>query len=294
MSTTERHEAGSPPTLEATAAAVEVTIRQHPWIESLIRQGWFAKGAVYVLMGSAAVSIAMHHRAEQEASPEGALAMVTAQPGGRILLAIVAVGLVLYSMWRGISVLMITGAGPKAVMQRIGYAFSAVFYLVLFWAAASAVAGGGKPDDSRTVERLSAAALKHTGGRFVVVVSGFVVVGIGVYFVVKAVRRDFVDGLDGVSRHWAANAGRARLLFVGGIVGWLGRGVVTLLVGFFVARSAWRYDPNDARGFDRALRRVSDDPAGARLVLVAAIGLVVYGLYCLLSAPRRSIAKNPQ
>ncbi|MEZ5218444.1 MAG: DUF1206 domain-containing protein [Ilumatobacteraceae bacterium] len=61
------------------------------------------------------------------------------------------------------------------------------------------------------------------------------------------------------------------------MIGWIGRGVVTGLVGFFVTRAAIRFDPNDAAGFDRSLERIATTSTGSLLVLVAAICLMVYG-----------------
>ena len=60
-----------------------------------------------------------------------------------------------------------------------------------------------------------------------------------------------------------------------------------MLVGFFVTRAAWRFDPSDARGFDRALRAAANTSLGAVLVWLAALGLVLYGAFCVLGASRR-------
>ena len=58
-----------------------------------------------------------------------------------------------------------------------------------------------------------------------------------------------------------------------------------------MARSAWRFDPNDARGFDRTFKRLSEHQPGAFIVGVSGVLLIVYGIYCLVSAPRRELSE---
>ena len=83
---------------------------------------------------------------------------------------------------------------------------------------------------------------------------GILVIAIGLYFIVrKGIMRGFADDLRGVDEHGGDAV--AHTILVAGVVGWVGRGAVTVLVGFFVLRAAIQFDPNDARGFDGALRK---------------------------------------
>lgn len=272
--------------------AVTEVVEERPWLQSLMRAGWYAKGAVYLLFGALAVAVARQRPSDDEASPEGALGLVAEQPGGRLLLGVLATGLVLYATWRVLSVLVIRGRDARAVLERIGYGASAAFYAVLAVSAFRHVLRGSKPDDSYTIERISRALLESTVGRVVLVVAGLVVIAVGLAFLYKAVKREHVDHLDGIGEHWDDNHGMPRVVFTAGVIGWAGRGLVTLLVGWFVVRAALLFDPADAHGFDGALRAVADSGVGAVFVLVAAVGLAVYGVYCLISAPRRRIADS--
>ncbi len=272
---------------------VEQAVRQHPWVESMIRQGWFAKGVVYLLMGAVALTFVWRPRIDDQASPEGALGLVSHQPGGRLLLMVFGVGLVMYSAWRVLSVLVIRGSDLKDHLERVGYSFSGCFYAFLAFTALRNAIRGSEPDDSYTVERASRSLLSQGWGRALLVVAATVVIGVGLFFMRKAMTREFADNLQGVRRTWSGNSGRSRVVFVAGMIGWFGRGLVTALVGYFIGRAALRFDPSDASGFDRALRRVADGDYGAGLIVMAAAGLIVYGVYCLLSAPRREIAEDP-
>lgn len=272
---------------EETADFVKVDA---PWVEWVTRVGWAAKGVVYLLMGLAAATIVLYAPAPDAGSPQGALATVMERPGGRVLLLILAVGLLMYVAWRLLSVAMIAGSDLMNWLNRIGYTFSALFYLALAWTALVGVMQDSPPEDGNTVERLSRSLMDTTWGRILVGVAGVVTIVVGAFFVVrKAIMRSFADDLEGVQDTLASNGTYGKGLLVSGVVGWAGRGVVTILVGFFVTRAAIRFDPSEARGFDRALTHVARTDLGELLVLGAAVGLVLYGLYCLLSVPARCL-----
>ena len=104
--------------------------------------------------------------------------------------------------------------------------------------------------------------------------------------------RGFVDDLAGLSDDATARDGFDHVVWVGGIVGWIGRGTVTILVGWFVLRAAITYDPSTARGFDRALREATTTTLGASLVWMSALGLLAYGAFCLLTFRRRTLGES--
>ncbi|NNE12588.1 MAG: DUF1206 domain-containing protein [Ilumatobacter sp.] len=270
------------------ADGVEETVRDRPWLETLAKVGWVAKGIVYMLMGATATQIARQESSDDDASPSGALNRVMEQPGGRVLLGVLAAGLILYSLWRVLSVAVIRGHELSAWADRIGYTFSAAFYAALAYAAIRAVQAGREPGRDSTVERLSRRAMESTLGRGAVLAAGLITVAVGLYFIVgKAIRRSFVDDLRGVERGDEQMTDRA--LVVAGVVGWIGRGVVTVFVGFFVTRAAIRFDPDEARGFDAALREVATSDRGTWIVWAVSVGLVLYGAFCLFSHQRRML-----
>lgn len=274
------------------ADEVEKTVRRHPLIETLIRLGWFAKGLVYLLMGAVAVTIVLSPHVQDQASPEGALGLVSRQPGGRLLLAVFGLGLLLYTAWRVLSVAVIRGSTAKDHLQRVGYSFSALFYLFLAYTALRHALRGSEPNDSYSVERMSVSIMSHSWGRALLVIVAVIVFGVGLFFIRKSITGEYVDNLRGIGPTWSSNHGQERTVFAAGMIGWFGRGLVTALVGFFIGRSALRFDPSDASGFDKTLRRVATESPGTLLVLIAAAGLIAYGVYCLISAPRREIAES--
>ena len=275
---------------DKVAAEVREELDERPWVVTLTRLGWLAKGVVYVLMGVAAVSIARGSAAApaegEEASPQGALDTIRDTSGGRALLGVLCVGLLLYVAWRVLSVALQRGNDARHWLNRIGYSFSAVFYLTLALIAGRAAMRGDDPGQSTQIEDLSQRTLDMTAGRWLLGLAGVVVIVVGLVFVVeRGVLRRFTRDLN----LGGASEAERKLIISTGVVGWIGRGIVTVLVGWFVLRAALDYDPQEARGFDLALREVADTTRGEWLVLGAGIGLIAYGIWCGISARRQAL-----
>jgi hypothetical protein len=50
-----------------------------------------------------------------------------------------------------------------------------------------------------------------------------------------------------------------------------------------------KFDPEEAKGIDGALRDAAGSGLGAVLVGCAAIALILYGVFCIVSAPRQRL-----
>ena len=270
--------------------------REHPSLVALARAGWVAKGIVYGLVGLLAVPIArsgldrdQRGSADEEASQLGAIGEIAETTWGTLALWLVAVGLLLYVLWRAVSIALPASNTAKAWTTRAGYLVSVIVYSSLAWTAISFArhtdsSGGQETEDAR-VERFTREALEMTGGRWIVGFMGLVVLGVGAYFIHRGATASFADELDGggvgpFSHRTIVHLGQA---------GWVGRGVMMMLVGWFVVQAARQFDPDDAHGIDGALRDATDSTVGALLVALVAAGLLLYGAYCIISAPRERL-----
>ena len=266
--------------------------REHPGLVKFCRLGWAAKGAVYVLVGVLALFIALDSRSaggsgssDQEASPGGAIAQIAESAGGALLLYVIAAGLVLFSTWRIISVMLPASNDMKSWLNRIGYLVSAGTYLLLAWTAVSFARypGGGQESEDSKIETFTADLLGKSYGRALVFVIGAVLICIAAAFLWKAITASFTSQL--------ASGGVGPFshdtIVLMGRIGWVGRTAMMGLVGFFICRAAVQFDAEDAQGLDGSLRHATESGIGTALVLVVAFGLFVYGLFCVISAPRR-------
>jgi len=173
-------------------------------VTAVTRLGWVAKGAVYVLMGLTAWTIARQQPTEDDASPEGALARVVASPSGRLFAGVLALGLVLYAAWRLLSSALVRGTDLSAWLHRLGYLLSSAFYLILALTAGRAALVNDRPADHTVVERLSADLLG----------SGFGRVALGVLVIIGVVIRDLTQSV---------------------ALGWIGGAIIVFVIGLVLA-----------------------------------------------------------
>lgn len=274
---------------DPTDEAERFVERHRRTIEVFTRVGWLAKGTVYLLFGITAVAIAQQSAPNDEASPQGALGQIMDVPAGRALMLVMAVGLLLYAVWRAASVILVDGDDAHAWGDRLGYSFSAVFYTLLGITAARSGWEGREAGDSNTVESVSQTLLDNGLGRWALGLGGLATIAVGGYFAIsKGVMRGFAEDVRGVTED--GGVGKDLAIWIAGVVGWVGRGAATVLVGWFVLRAAITFDPDEARGFDRALREAASTTIGTVLVWVVAVGLISYGAFCLATHRRRTVA----
>ena len=74
-----------------------------------------------------------------------------------------------------------------------------------------------------------------------------------------------------------------------GMIGTAARGAVFALAGVLVVAAAMTYDPAKAGGIDKALRTLRNEPFGEVLLFLAALGLIIFGIYGLCEARWRRV-----
>lgn len=279
---------------DVSDAVASRALRARPLIW-LGRTGWVAKGIVYGLAGVLAVPIALGGKSGDasrggsgEASQTGAIEEVAEAPAGSVLLVALAVGLVLYALWRLTTALLPGDNDLDTWVHRAAYLGSAVLYGFLAWVSISFVTGGGSSSSSGGgdgIEKASRMLLEQPGGRWLLGIAAIVGLGSGAYFVYKGLAMTFLEQIDLSGAH----AAERTFIEQSGRLGWVGRAVTVGLVSLFVLLAAIEADPDEAKGLDSALRDTADDTLGSALVLLAGVGLVVYGVFAAVSARRRRL-----
>ena len=261
---------------------------ESPWVERLGRAGLVAKGVLYAVIGILAVKVALGARGA-DPDKEGALATIATQPFGKLLLGILAVGLAGYAVWRlsqGLLDRDDEGDGAKGLAKRLGNISKGVLYAVLCVLTTLKLVGADTKSEGGTQEdRATADLLGLPLGRYLVfaAAAGFIVAAL--FNGYRAVTCNFRKKLE---THRMSEAEETAATGVG-ILGHLARFVVFGLIGAFLAKAAWEFDPQEAAGLDAALYEVARQPYGGFLLGTLAVGLLAYALYCFVQARYRDV-----
>ncbi|WP_314244627.1 DUF1206 domain-containing protein [Streptomyces sp. DSM 40907] len=261
-------------------------------MEVLSRVGLCARGVIYVLVGLLAVQMGFGGDSGKEADRSGAVRTIGEQPFGRVLLWALVVGLAAMALWRLSEAAFgqaVTG-GDKWT-RRLGSLGLAVFYTVIcIGVVQTALVGGsagGRPGDE-TSKDYTARVLNWPLGRILVGVVGAVLVIVGVVIVVRSLMRKFEENL----RTDEMSPTTRRVVAGLGIVGGVACGVVAAVAGLFVLLAAVQFDPARAKGMDETLRSFAATPAGPVLLIAAAVGLLLFGLYSFCEARWRKAPEH--
>ncbi|WP_327260378.1 DUF1206 domain-containing protein [Streptomyces sp. NBC_01232] len=254
--------------------------------EVTARCGLLARGVLYVLVGVLALRVALGDSGGKEADRQGALQELAGRSFGSVLVWAVAIGLVGMMLWR-LSEAVFGAAGPDGdkVTKRLAAAGRTVFYAVVAFSVLSFAAGGNARSGDQQSRDVTAQAMDLPAGRWLVGAAGLGIAVAGVVIAVQAARRTFRKHLamGGVSERW-----RKAVDFLG-VAGGLARGALFAAVGGFVVFAAVRYDPAQAKGIDDTLRSFTQTPAGPWLLVVVAVGLILFGAFSWAMARWREV-----
>lgn len=253
----------------------------NPLFEAIERYGYIARGVIYIIIGVLAVQLAMG-AGGKTVDPNGAIATIGAQPGGHLMLALVAVGLFGYSMWgliRAIWNPLRRGNGVKGIVQRIGHLISAFSYGALAIVAGQYALnkpGGGQTSGNPAV--ISGQLFGQSNGHLLVIIFGlfWILAALGQFYV--AYKADFVKDF----KTTAMSAEEFKLASTLGRIGYAARGVVFGIIGWFVLEAGLTASPQKAVGFDGALLKLAQGPNGTLILAIVALGLIAFGVFSAL------------
>ena len=177
------------------------------------------------------------------------------------------------------------GGEDEGVFKRIGYAARGVFYGALFVSALLIVFGADEGGSKREEDKATAYVLDLPAGPFLVGAVGLGFVAAGLFNVYRGVTRKFREKL----KLRKLSDAEDKAYTVIGVAGFVARGVVFALIGVFLVRAAYQYDPKEAVGIDGALSEIVHTPYGPLLLGLVAAGLFAFGLYSFVEARYREV-----
>jgi hypothetical protein len=256
-----------------------------PWVERFGRAGLVAKGVLYGVIAILAIDVALGSR-EKSPDKNGALRTIAEQPFGRALLSLLALGLAAYALWQ-LSLAIFDredeGEDAKGLAKRGAALARAGWYGVLCGLTVSTLVGNGSGNSNE--QQKTAGIFDRPGGRYLVYAAGLAFLGAAAFNGYRAITCKFNKKLKRGEMNEAEEAAATGV----GILGHLARAVVFCLIGLFLIRAAWEFDPKEARGLDGALLELAQQPYGELLLGAVAVGLLAYAFYCFAQARYRRI-----
>jgi hypothetical protein len=253
-------------------------------MDALARLGLVSRAVIYLLIGFLALMLAFGKKGG-ETDQRGALQQLSRQTGGFVVLLIIAIGLVGYALWRlSEAVFGVAGEGKKAG-PRLQSLIRGLIYAFLAVSAFTILVQGRDGSQAKQQQSYTARIMHHTAGRWLIGAIGLVIVIVGGVLVYEGVTRKF----EKYFKLGEMSPGARKATEFLGTVGTAARGVVFGVAGVLVVVAAVQYDPSKARGIDSALRALRDTPVGPWLLVVVAIGVVMFGLFGLCEARWRRV-----
>jgi hypothetical protein len=271
----------SSPRTNVTASARRAS--DSPAARALARAGLAARGVIYILIGWVAILVALGQSSRQ-ADQQGALQLLARQPYGLVSLWLIGIGFAAYALWRlSEAAFGVTGegngAGPRLKSLARAVIYAGFAYLTF------QVISGSAGSQTKKQQDLTAKVMHHSGGRWLVGLVGLIIVIAGLTLVFEGIRRKFMKFLE-TSR---MSLRTRRIVERLGVTGTTARGVIFALAGVLVVEAAVTYKPAKAGGIDKALLTLRNQPFGEFLLILAALGLIVFGIYALCEARWRKV-----
>ncbi len=246
--------------------------------ERAARAGYVVTGLLHLLIAYIVLRLAFGDGGNADKS--GALAVFAGEPGGPLVLWFAVAAFVALALWRlGEAIIGGKANEPRSDDDGLSGWFDrakalslCVVYFGLAWSAASFAMGSGESTGRRNAG-MSARLMQHTGGKVVLVVVGLGIIAVGGYFVYKGVTKKFLEDL---------RTGGGKLVTTTGVIGYVAKGSVLAGAGVLVIVAAIRADPSKAAGMDAAIKTLAGLPAGQILLILGALGLAAYGIYCFV------------
>jgi hypothetical protein len=272
------------PVREAKARGEQV--ERTDTFEGLARVGLVARGVVYAVIGVLALKLALGDGGDAT-NQQGALQTIADGPFGKVLLALVGIGLIGYATWRLIRAAL--GHGPEAsddtkdriasLVSGLAYAALSVTAIQILFSSGGGGGGGGNPD------KATGGVLDWPAGQVLVVIAGLAFIGVAIDQARKGIKRKFLED----SKTEQMNEGTEKAFTIAGVVGHVARAVVFSLIGWFLIRAAIDYDPDKAVGIDGALAKLAQSSYGPLALGVVAAGFVAFAAYSMLDARYRRV-----
>jgi len=253
-------------------------VQESTWFDRGIRFGMIVYGVVHLIIAWLAIQLALGDHGKT-ASQKGAMQTFAQQSFGPVLLWLVTIGMFLLTLWRVLEAFVGHQEydGAKRWRRRASSGFKAVLYGYVAYTALRYAIGSGSSSNSTSYTRK---LLDQPFGRWLVGLIGVAIVAYGLQYAYRGWSEKFMENLD--ARGHAGDAGTAYRWL--GKVGYIAKGIAFMVIGGLFVAAGVTHEAKKSGGLDEALRTVLQQPFGPVLLILVALGIGCYGLFCFARA----------
>lgn len=249
-------------------------LADHPVLEKLARLGFVMNGLLHLLIAVIALRVAVGGSGGEQADQSGALAMLREAPFGSFLVWLMVLGLLALGLWL-LTQAVLPAFGTDA-KERAKAAAKGVVYLAVAVTAFGFTQGTkGEESSAQDSQEATSTLMGMPGGRFLVGALGVAIVGFGLYYAYRGWSRRFTESLEEHPGEWPVRMG---------VAGYIAKGIALAIVGVLFVTAAVTLDAETSSGLDGALSALRDQPFGAVLLGLIALGLAAFGVWCFFRA----------
>lgn len=254
-------------------------------LEYLARGGFVGYGIIHLLFAWIALQVAFTG-SNQDSDQSGALQSLADKSGGKVLLVVIAIGLIAMAIWQAFEA-AIGESGEQdrtALFERIVSGARTILYGYLAFMAIK-ISQGSNASMGDNSESKSQTIMDSTGGRWLIGFVGLVVIGVGVGMAIYGFKEKFTKHLNTQQMATQVRKQTVRL----GKAGYMAKGTAYAIAGVLVVLAAVNYDPDKARGLDAALKTLAGYSWGVWVLALIALGIAAFGIYCFAQAKYRKV-----
>ncbi|WP_457963268.1 DUF1206 domain-containing protein [Arthrobacter sp. D1-29] len=247
-------------------------------LDVVARSGFAVVALLHVIVGAIAIAVAFGQPGEAEAT--GAIEQLAANPWGPAVMWSCLIACTGLALWQLSEATLRARHLPRK--ERLAKVVSSGFLALAYGSVGLSFAGfavGLRADSSRVTRDFSAALLGAPFGVWVLIALGLTIMGVGIYFVAKGLRRGFKDELF----HFDGSR-RGKLIDALGLTGHVAKGIALTLTGLLFVIAGGKQNPDEATGLDGSLKALREHPFGPSLLVAIGAGFICYGIFALVRA----------
>ncbi len=254
---------------------------QEKWIILAARLGLTAIGVVYSLVGILTFAAAFGIGGSSKGNVSQILEWIQDQPLGQFLLGLTALGLLCYTVWRFVEAIKDTenkGTSLRGLSIRVSYLSYGVVYAVLTWYAARLLVGKSS-EVQNTRQTVAQMLLEQPLGQWMVGAIALGTAGTGLFQIYLALSNEYKQ----IFEKSVTDTRIKKLLIKSGKIGYVARGIVWLIIAYFMLEVAIQSDSSEAGDSNAALYFMKREYGPITLAIVS-LGLLCYGIFMFVRA----------